>query len=88
MLLAVFYLLADVWGFRKWAFGFVVIGTNAIAAYMATRVFDFRAIGDIFVKGLAKWTGDWHDFVRAVAGVLVLWLILFWMYRKKSFIKI
>ena len=88
LLLGVFYLLIDVWGFRKWAFGFVVIGINAIAVYMVTRVFDFRTIADIFVKGLAKWTGDWHDFVRAVSGFLVLWLILFWMYRKKSFVKI
>jgi len=84
----VFYLLIDVWGFRKWAFGFVVIGINAITVYMVTRVFDFRTIADIFAKGLAKWTGDWHDFVRAVSGVLVVWLILFWMYRKKSFVKI
>jgi predicted acyltransferase len=88
LLLGVFYLLIDVWGFRKWAFGFVVIGINAIAVYMVTRVFDFRTIADIFVKGLAKWTGDWHDFARAVSGVLVVWLILFWMYRKKSFVKI
>jgi predicted acyltransferase len=88
LLLAVFYLVIDVLGFRKWAFGFVVIGMNAIAVYMVTRVFDFRRIGDILVGGLAKWTGDAHALVRAVAGFTVLWLILWWMYRKKSFIKI
>ena len=88
LLLALFYLVIDVWGLRKWAFGFVVIGMNAIAVYIATRVFDFRLIGDIFVAGLAKWSGQWHGFVREVAGFVVVWLILYWLYRKKSFVKI
>src|SRR4030042_2817787 len=42
MLLALFYLVIDVLGFRKWAFGFVVIGSNAIAVYMATHLINFR----------------------------------------------
>jgi len=88
LLLAFFYLVIDVIGFRKWAFGFVVIGMNSIAVYMAAALFDFRQIGDIFIGGLAKWSGSWHEFIRAVAGLMVIWLILWWMYRKKSFIKI
>jgi len=88
LLLAVFYLVIDVLRLRFLAFFFVVIGVNAIAVYMATHVFDFRHFGDIFVGGLAKWTGNWHDFLRAVGGFAVLWLILFYMYRKKTFVKI
>ncbi len=88
LLLALFYLIIDVWGFKKWAFGFVVIGMNAIAVYMATRVFNFRNIGYIFVGGLEKWCGPWNGFIQAVAGFVVVWLILLWMYRKKTFIKI
>jgi predicted acyltransferase len=88
LLLAFFYLVIDVWGFKKWAFGFVVIGMNAIAVYMATRVFNFRNIGDIFVGGLEKWVGPWFSLIQAAAGFAVVWLILFWMYRKKTFIKI
>ena len=38
LLLALFYLVIDVWGFKKWAFGFVVIGMNAIAVYGNTGV--------------------------------------------------
>ena len=88
LLLALFYLIIDVWGFKKWTFGFMVIGTNAIAVYMVTRVFNFRNIGDIFVGGLEKWCGPWNGFIQAVAGFAVVWLILLWMYRKKTFIKI
>jgi predicted acyltransferase len=88
ILLALFYLVIDVLGFRKWAFGFVVIGTNAIAVYMATHLINFRNIGGVFVRGLEKYTGNWYSFIYALAGFAVVWLILWWMYRKKTFIKI
>lgn len=88
LLLAVFYLVIDVWGFRKWAFGFVVIGMNAIAVYTATRLFDFREVADVFVGGLAEGLGQWHYFTRGVIGLGIIWLVLYWMYRKKSFIRV
>jgi len=88
LLLSLFYLVIDVCGFKKWAFPFVVIGMNAIAVYMATHVFNFRHIGDIFVDGLDKYVGNWRPFVHAVAAFAVIWLIMWWMYRKRSFIKI
>ena len=47
LLLSMFYLVIDVWGYKKWAFVFVVIGMNAIAVYVATRLFDFKLIGNV-----------------------------------------
>lgn len=88
ILLGTFYLIIDVLRLRFLGYFFIVIGMNAIAVYMVTRVFDFRGLGDIFVRGLAQWTGDWQDFARAVAGFAILWLILLYLYRKKTFIKI
>jgi len=88
LLLCLFYLVIDVLRVRFWATFFVVIGVNAIAAYMVTRVFDFRHISDIFIHGLARWTGPWHEFVQAVGAFAVLWLVLLLLYRKKVFIKI
>ena len=101
-LLMLFYLVVDLWGFRKWAFFFVVIGANSIAVYMAAHLFDFRNLGNIFVKGwttnqnigvvggLSYWVGPgaWSNFVEALAAFAVIWLILFWMYRTKTFIKV
>ena len=87
-MLAAFYIVIDIWGLKKWAFGFVVIGTNAIVAYMMAELFDFRYIGDIFVAGLEKYAGPWYGLVQSATAFLVLWLILLWMYRKKTFIKI
>jgi len=88
MLLGLFYLVIDVWGFRRWAFLFKVIGMNAIFVYMVTRLFDFRQIGNIFVGGLAGRLQSWNAFVQGLAGFMVIWLVLFWMYRKKTFVKI
>jgi predicted acyltransferase len=88
LLLALFYLVIDVWGFKKWAYGLVVIGTNAIFVYMLTHLVNFRAIGGDLIDGLDKFIGPWKDFTHAVAGFALVWLILFWMYRKKSFIKV
>jgi predicted acyltransferase len=88
LLLSLFYLVIDVWGYRKWAFPFVVIGMNAIAVYVATHLFHFTLIGNVFVGGLAKWLGPWKEFVQEFAALAVIWLILYWMYSKKTFLKI
>jgi predicted acyltransferase len=88
ILLALFYFVIDVLGFRKWAYGFVVIGMNAIAVYMAVHIVNFRNIGGVFVEGFEKYIGKWYPFIHALAGFVVVWLILWWMYRKKTFIKI
>jgi len=75
-------------GYRRWAFGFIVIGMNAIAVYVATHVFDFRLVGNVFVGGLSDRLGAWNDFAQAGAAFIIVWLILFWMYRNKTFVKI
>lgn len=89
LLLAVFYLIIDVWGHSKWVFFFVVFGANSIAIYMMAHMFDFRLIGNIFVGGLSSlFATNAQDFVQAVAAMIIMWLIMYWMYRKKTFIKI
>jgi len=88
LLLALFYLVIDIWGYKKWAFFFVVIGMNAIAVYVATHLFDFTKIGNVFVGGLLKYLGPWADFVESSAALAVVWLIMYYMYRNKTFIKV
>lgn len=88
ILLGAFYLVIDVWKLRMWAFGFKVIGMNAIFVYMATHLWNFRNLSDVFVRGLDEYLGSWTGFVHAVAGFMIVWLILLYMYRKKTFVKI
>jgi predicted acyltransferase len=89
LLLASLYLICDVWGHSKWAFFFVVFGANSIAIYMMAHMFDFRLIGNIFVGGLSSlFSSNVKDFIQAAGAMIVMWLIMYWMYRKKTFIKI
>jgi len=93
VLLGAFYLIIDVCRLRFLAFPVVVIGMNAIFAYVATSLFGwrrpvFRNIAEVFLAGLESRLGIWYGPVIAVATFLVLWLILLFMYRRKIFIKI
>ena len=88
VLLAIFYLIIDVCRLWRWSYIFIVIGMNAIFVYMATHLWNFNDIAGVFVNGLKPWTGDWQDFTRAMAGFALVWLILLYMYRKKTFVKI
>ena len=86
--MALFYWIIDVQGYRKWAFGFEVIGMNSIAVYLATGIFDFRTVGNVFAGHLLPRLGNRDKFVEATAAFAVVWLILYWMYRKKEFVRI
>lgn len=88
LLLALFYYVIDVRGYHKWAFPFKVIGVNAIAVYVATHLFDFRTIAVVFVGGFSKWLGEWYNVLLSLTALLVIWLILLFMYRKKIYLKV
>ena len=93
LLLGVFYLVLDVMRLRILAFPFIVIGRNAIFAYLAGSLFAwhrpvFRNVAEVFLAGLEPRLGIWYETVVAAGAFMVLWLILLCMYRRKTFIKI
>jgi predicted acyltransferase len=95
LLLASFYLVVDVLGFRKWAFFFMVLGANSITAYMLAHTVDFGRIADGFVGGIIehckRWEGAWPAIgvtLHQLTAFAILWLILLYMYRKRSFVRI
>ena len=89
LLLAVFYWLIDIRGYKKWAFFFMIFGVNSIAIYMMAHMFDFKLIGNIVIGGFSNlFPSNVKDFIQAVGAMTVMWLIMYWMYLKKTFIKI
>ena len=87
--LAAFYWIIDVRGWRKWTFFFRVIGMNAIAIYVLKRVLPMRSIGEFFLCGVASWGNEhWNGMVLALGEVAVGWLILWFLYRKDTFLKV
>lgn len=88
LLLAVFYLMIDVWGLRRWAFPFVVIGMNAILAYMLTHPHNVGSIAAPYVAGLAKHLGAAGAGLSVLASFAVVWLILYYLYRNRHFLRV
>jgi len=88
LLLAAFYWLIDVKKYRKWAFPFIVIGMNAIAVYVATSLINFDHISEGLVGHLAERLGAAGPFVVAFTAFLLVWLILLYLYRKGTFIRV
>jgi predicted acyltransferase len=88
LILALFYWIIDVQGYQRWAFFFIVIGMNSLAVYVTTMLFDFRPIADVFVGKLLPRLGRWDNFTEAAITLAVIWSLLFWMYRKRSFIRL
>ena len=89
LLLATFYLVIDLWQFRRWAFFFIVIGMNPITIYMATGIIDFWHISDYFLGGAARLTGEsWGNVILAIGVVITEWGFLYFLYRKRIFLKV
>lgn len=93
LLLAFFYQLIDVSDKKKLFLFLMVIGTNSIAAYVIADGGIMAFIADSLYIHLGpdydKVFGE--AYATLVKGGLVLlfaWMILYWMYRKKIFIKI
>lgn len=86
---AVFYLIIDVWNFRKWAFFFVVIGLNPITIYLAQKIINFRSASRFFFNGvISLFPETWAPFLNGIAIVAVGWTFLYILYRKKIFLKV
>jgi heparan-alpha-glucosaminide N-acetyltransferase len=92
LMLAGFYALIEWKGWRRWAFPLLVIGANSIAVYVMSWTLED------FVKGaLGRHVGHvpfnifgspFEPVLKGAAVVLVFWLALLWMYRRKIFLRI
>ena len=88
VLLALFYWLIDVKGYRKWAFFLKVIGMNAIFAYVVSNTINLPAISENLLFGLEQYVGDFYYLVTATGGFIILYLVLLYFYRNRTFIKV
>jgi len=92
LILKALYVLVDVKGSKRWGFVFLVIGMNSIAAYCM----DWLFLG--FLRGgLRTHFGDkifeifgpsYASLLQGICLLTLLWLMLYWMYRRRIFLKI
>jgi predicted acyltransferase len=89
--LALFYWLFDLKGYQKLAFPLVVVGMNSIAMYVLVHL-----EGDFFADSLKIHFGwllgavgeIFLPFVLGFGALVIEWLILWWMYKRRIFLKL
>jgi predicted acyltransferase len=87
LLFAAFYWIIDVQGYKKWAFPLAVIGMNALAIYMSRTLIPLSKTVGIFTGGIARELGSLGPMFHGLAVLFVEWLILYWMYKRKIFLR-
>ncbi len=88
LLFASFYAVIDVARFQKWSFPLRVIGMNSIAIYLGQRFVSFPEVSE-FLFGRVSWlAGDGAEIVILCGAILVEWLVLYFFYRKKWFLRV
>jgi predicted acyltransferase len=89
LLLACFYYIIDVRGYRKWAFFFSVIGMNSILIYLSPHFINWHYMTD----GFFYWVGQliptpWNALAMVFCFLAVKWAFMYFLYRKKIFLRV
>lgn len=89
ILLALFYLVIDLWRFQRWAMPFVWIGVNPITIYILTSIIDFGKLAQRLVGGPveSKLGNAGPVLVTGVAMLFVFWVANF-LYRRRVFLRV
>lgn len=103
IMLSIFYWLVEIIGMRRAVFPLVVVGMNSISIYLLhslcagwirdnlhkhlpERVFDPPERNLDLPEGV--YDPCWEPVVERCGVLFVLWLVCFWLYRQKAFLKL
>jgi predicted acyltransferase len=92
LFVAGFCWLTEVRGWRKWAFPLAVIGMNSIAAYMIAHLWERFIVNALRIHlgaGAFEVFGTpYGPVVRGAAVLVAYWLVLYWMHRRRLYLKV
>ncbi len=92
LILAVFYAVVDIWKFRAWTFPLVVVGMNSIVMYcMAglTRSWMAATLKTHFGSRIFEFVSEpYRPFIASLWVLLFMWLVCYWLYRQRIFVRI
>ena len=92
LMLAAVHALTELKGWTRWAFPLRVIGANSIAIYvMSWTIEHFVSSALVRHFGAAPFMvlgAPFEPVLRGLGVLIVFWLILYWMYRRKIFLRI
>ncbi|MCH2374535.1 MAG: DUF5009 domain-containing protein [Planctomycetes bacterium] len=89
LMLGTFYVVIEMWGWTRWAFPFVVVGMNSITIYLMSLLLK-GWISQRLTAHLGEQTfaGTYGPFFLSALVVFCLWLVCWWMYRRKIFLRL
>lgn len=91
LLMALFYYLIDYKGYRRGTEWLRIIGMNSIVAYILSvevGVFDFTCITHSLFFGMEQYIGaEWYHLLLVFSDIVIVYGILYWMYRHRVFLK-
>jgi predicted acyltransferase len=86
---SLFYYVIDVLGYKKWAFFFKVIGMNSILIYISGRFINWEYATNGFFKWLVQLSPVLiAPVVFAICYMAVKWAFMYFLYRKKVFLRV
>jgi len=92
LFLGAFSWIIDVKGYRRWAFPLVVVGMNSIAAYLMAHLWEDFIVANLHInlgdRIFRIFGGGIEPLMVGIAVMLIYWSILFWMFRRKVFLRI
>jgi predicted acyltransferase len=90
LLFALFYCIIDVAGLRKWSMPFVWVGCNSILIYMAAHgLVNFTSTSEFLFGGLyGKAPTPWHEPLMWTGVAIIQFAAMYFLYRKKWFLKV
>ena len=87
LMLALFFWIIDVKGWRHWSLLFQVVGLNSITIYMLKRIVDYKAVSKFLFGGLASWFPD-ALFIESLGVFLLCWLTCWFLHKQKIYLKL
>ncbi len=94
LLLATFYYMIDIRGWRSWCVPFVWIGMNPITLYLISGIVGYRKLAARLAGGdVQNWFNrsigaGWGDLVVALVGLALMLTLARFLYRKQIFLRV
>lgn len=88
LLMGLFYYWIDYKGHNKNITWLKVYGMNSITAYVIAEVIDFKSIGESLFHGTEAYIGNFYPFLLAVTNALIIYLILWILYKRNIFLRV
>jgi predicted acyltransferase len=92
LILAAFYALVEVKGWTRWTFWLMVIGANSIVVYVMSWTME-HFVSENLVRHFGHapfliFGAPFEPVLRGATVLLVFWSVLYWMYKRRIFVRI